>query len=157
MYKRVPYRTVPYQAYKYLQAIPYQIRRSDFAHDFYRTSMKKRQRLGGCRCQKGRCRLGRHPRKPKTHRYHWPTSRTPAILGYVHQNTTHTSHTIGHRPTLRNATPTFVDHPRGRKAMHARLHSPLQTTQTKQRRHLTHTQLPQRMHNNPQIHLRPTI
>ncbi len=35
------YRTVPYQAYTFLQAIPYQIRRSDFAHDSYRSSQKK--------------------------------------------------------------------------------------------------------------------
>jgi hypothetical protein len=52
-------------------------------------------------------------------------------MGYVHQNTTHNSHPIGHRPTLRNAMPTLVDHSGGQKAMQARLHSPLQTTQTK--------------------------
>ena len=154
------------------------------------THKHQRQRPSGRRCQKGRRRLERHPRQPKTHRYNRPTSRTTAILGHVHNNTTHTSHTTGHRPTLRNTTPILVDHPGRRNAMHAHLHPPLQTTQAKsphvntqkpplhltiqtphpqcqspwsshrQRRHrspFTHTQLPQRRHNNPQIHLRPTI
>ena len=154
------------------------------------THKHQRQRFSGRRCQKGRRRLERHPRQPKTQRYDRPTSRTTAILGHVHQDPSHTSHPISHRPPLRDAPPTLVDHPGKGKAMHARLPSPLQTTQTKsthgntqkppphlaiqtphpqrqsprgphrQRRHrppLTHTQLPQRRHNHPQIHLRPTI
>ena len=42
-----------------------------------------------------------------------------------------TSHPISHKPTLRDASTTMMDHPGGRKAMHVRLYSPFQTTQTK--------------------------